>query len=128
MLPEPGLYRRAQLAISDPEGNQYIAQRCPVALEAEGRGPCHIVRRGFLTKHGVIGAGFPVALSHVQKLACQTHKRHFNMLHPLVHQSIPPGCVVQPELVVLTDNLVFLREAHVELALQVCTNLMNSAQ
>ncbi len=119
-LPEPELYKRAALCISDAHGNQYIAERCPVALSASDGRPCHIVRRGHCTKNGVVAPGFPVAMDGVQKLICETHKRNFHMLHPLVHEDLPATVIVQPELVVLTEGLVLLREAYEELAIQVC--------
>lgn len=120
ILPEPELYRRVALGISDSHGNQHIAKRCPVALSASDGRPCHIVRRGHCTKNGVVASGFPVAIDGVQKLECETHKRHFHMLHPLVHEDLPATVIVQPELVVLTEGLVLLREAYEELAIQVC--------
>ena len=104
LLPEPQLYRGAQLVISDSRGNQYIAERCPIALADPDSSACHIVRRGFITKHGVVSLGFPVYLSRVQQLECQTHRRHFHMLHPLIHEALPASCTVQPELVVLTEK------------------------
>ena len=120
LLPEPQLYRGAQLVISDSHGNQYIAERCPTGLADPDSSACRIVRRGFITKHGVISLGFPVYLSGVQQLECQTHRRHFHMLHPLVHEALPASCTVQPELVVLTEGLVALREGYKSLAVQVC--------
>ena len=120
LLPEPQPYRGAQLVISDSRGNQYIAERCPTALADPDSSACHTVRRGFITKHGVVSLGCPVYLSGVQQLECQTHRRHFNMLHPLIHEALPASCTVQPELVVLTENLVALREGYESLAVQVC--------
>ena len=32
LLPEPQLYRGAQMVILDSHGNQYIAERCPTGL------------------------------------------------------------------------------------------------
>ena len=119
MLPEPELYRGVQLVISDSSGNQYIAERCPSALANPESSACHIVRRGSITKHNVISMGFPVYLSGVVQLECQAHKRHFHMLHPLIHEALPPSCTVQPELVVLTESLVALREGYESLAVQV---------
>ena len=118
-LPEPGLYERFQLTISDIEGDEHVAQRCPIALKRTRASACHIVRQGTLTKHGVIGPGFPVALTGVARLRCLTHARTFNMLHPLVHEDLPASVIVQPEVVALTDNLVLLREAYEDLAMQV---------
>ena len=68
---------------------------------------------------GWVGTGFPVGISGVEKLECRTHKRHFTMLHPLVHEDMPATVVVQPELVVLNEGPVLLREAYEELAMQV---------
>ena len=79
---------------------------------------CHIVRQGALTKHGVIGPGFPVA-SRVARLRCQTHARTFNMLHPLVHEDLPAFIVVRLEVIVLTGDLVLVKEAYEDLAMQV---------
>ena len=118
-LPEPVLYERFQLTMSDSDGNAYVAHRCPVALVHPGACACHIVRQGTFTKHGVIGPGFPVALSGAARLRCLTHARTFNMLHPLVHEDLPESIVVRPEVVVLTDDLVLLREAYEDLAVQV---------
>lgn len=58
-LPEPVLYEKLQLTMSDSNGNAYGAYRCPVALAQFEACACHIVRQGTLTKHGVIGPGFP---------------------------------------------------------------------
>ena len=110
-MSEPELYRRAPLGISDAQGNCSIAQRCPVALAACDGRACHIVRKGQCTKHGIVGTGFPVAISGVEKLECRTHRRHFTMLHPLVNEDLPATVIVQPELVVLTEGLLLLREA-----------------
>ena len=119
-LPEPELYRGIQLVISDSSGCQYIAQRCPTALANLDSSACRIVRRGCsLSKHNVVSLGFPVYLSGVVQLHCQRHNRHFNMLHPLVHEALPSSVTVQPELVVLTEDLVALREGYESLAIQV---------
>lgn len=87
---------------------------------------CHMVRQGTLTKHGVIGPGFPVALSGVARLRCQTHARTFNMLNPLVHEDLPASVVVRPEVIVLTDDLVLLKEAYEDLVMQVGTAPLHS--
>jgi len=118
-LPEPVLYERHQLTISGSDGRAHIAHRCPVALTAPGSTPCYIVRQGVRTKHGVVGQGFPVAISGVTKLHCRAHQRNFDMLHPLVYEDLPASVSVRPELVVLTEDLVLVYEAYEDLAVQV---------
>ena len=49
LLPEPQLYRGAQLVISDSHGNQYIAEHCLTGLANPDSSACRIVRRGFVT-------------------------------------------------------------------------------
>lgn len=107
------------MVISDRNGNEYIAERCPIALTNPDSSACHIVRRGTTTKHNVHTLGFPVYLTGVRQLECQTHQRHFHMLHPLIHEALPANCTVQPELAVLTESLVALREGYESLAVQV---------
>ena len=121
-LPEPVLYERHQLSISEPDGSAHIAHRCPVALTAPGSMPCHIVRQGMRTKHGVVGQGFPVAVSGVTKLHCCAHQLNFDMLHPLVYQNLPASVSIRPELVVLTEDLVLIYEAYEDLAVQATSN------
>ena len=126
-LPEPQLYRGVQMVISDREGNEYIAERCPAALTNPDSSACHIVRRGTITKHNVHTLGFPVYLTGVRQLQCRTHQRHFHMLHPLVHEALPEDCTVQPELEVLTESLVALREGYESLAVQVSSLYSSSS-
>lgn len=121
--PEPELYRRTQMHVSDANGRDdasYLMRKCPAALsQLDECGACNIVRRGSVTRHGVISGGFPEALSGVPRYHCLTHKKTFTILHPLVHEALPPDAVVQPEVVVLTNDLVFLRAAYLNLAVQV---------
>ena len=41
------------------------------------------------------------------------------MLHPLTHADLPASVAVRPEVVVLTENVVLLRETYEDLAIQV---------
>lgn len=125
-LPEPVQYDRYLVTISDSDGIAHVPHRCPVALRNPVACACHMVRQGTLTKHGVIGPGFPVALSGVARLRCQTHARTFNMLNPLVHEDLPASVVVRPEVIVLTDDLVLLKEAYEDLVMQVGTAPLHS--
>lgn len=120
-LTEPEVYKRMQLSAADWHGNIELPKCCPSRLQAGScvSPPCHIVRQGSCTKHGVVGSSFPVALSGVPKFHCRTHERSFNLLHPLVHENLPRSVVITPDVVVLTEDLVFLREAYEDFAVQV---------
>lgn len=122
MFPEPEIYKRLQLVVADVYGTVVSPARCPTQLtggDTTVNTCCHIVRQGSCTKHGVVASGFPVALSGVPKFLCRTHGRSFTLLHPLVHEDLPASILVVPEIVVLTEDLVFLKEAYEELAVQV---------
>lgn len=122
-VPEPELYRRTQLHVLDGNGiddASYLLPRCPSALSAvEDCGPCTIVQRDTVTRHGVVSDGFPEALSAVPRYHCYARKRTFTILNPLVHEALPADAVVQPEVVVLTRDLVLLKTAYLNLAVQV---------
>lgn len=122
IFPEAEIYRRLQFSAADVHGNVASPARCPSQLagaDTTATSCCHIVRQGYCTKHGVVASGFPVALSDVPKFLCRTHGRSFTLLHPLVHEDLPPTLLVVPEIVVLTEDLVFLKEAYEKLAVQV---------
>ena len=123
VLPEPQLYSRMQLILCDAEGTLNLAQmvpKCPVALAAgDACDGCQMVRSGMITKHKVISTGFPVAMSGVPRMRCQTHKRSFHVLHPLVYEALPADILIQPELVVLTEDVVLLKDAYLALGAQV---------
>ena len=80
---------------------------------------CQVVRSGTVTEHGVITSGFPVAVSGGPRMRCQTHKRSFHVLHPLVHEALPADTLGQRELVVLMDDVVLLKDACLTLGAQV---------
>lgn len=109
--------------MSDGNGRDdasYLVPKCPAALgEVEDCGACNIVRGGSITRHGVIAGGFPEALSGVPRYHCNTHKRIFTILNPLVFEALPADAVLQPEVVVLTRDIVLLRTAYMNLAVQV---------
>ena len=123
--PEPQLYNRLQLSVTDSHGQVDLAilvQRCPCALTAgDACSSCQIVRSGTITKHGVLSTGFPVAVSGVPRMRCRTHERYFHLLHPLVFEALPAGTLVQPDLVVLTEDVVLQKDAYLTLGTQVST-------
>ncbi len=124
--PEPQLYSRLQLTLCNAEGTLDLAQmvpKCPVALAAgDACDGCQVVRWGTITKHGVISTGFAVAVSGVPRMRCQTHKRSFHVLHPLVYEALPADTLIQPELVVLTEDIVVLKDAYLALGAQVSSS------
>lgn len=126
MVPEPQLYRRSQLQISDCHGREdlsHLVPRCPVALSNQqcGDSDCRIRRNGAITRHGILSNGFPEALSGVPQYFCSTHNKKFNLLQPDVHEALPADAVLLPEVVVLTRDLVIRKEAYLNLATQVST-------
>ena len=131
-LPEPQLYSRLQLKLSDATGNVDFARmvpKCPVALAAgDACGACQMERSGTITKHGVISTAFPVAVSGVQRMRCQTHKRSFHVLHSLVYEALPADTLIHPELVVLTEDIALLKDAYLTLGTQVGLQLLDACE
>ena len=122
-VPEPELYRRYQLSVSDAQGVvdfKELIPMCPTALQCPlYTERCCIIRKGSATRHGVITSQFPVAISGVSKFLCTRHDRSFSILHPAVFESLPAGTVVQPSLVVLTASTIFMEGAYHSLGEQV---------
>lgn len=123
---EPEVYVRSQMQVSDSRGRDdpaYMVPKCPVALSEldsdVGLATCAVVRKGTVTRHGVIASGFPEAISGVPKYYCSTHAKSFTILSPAVHEALPADALVQPELVVLTNKLVLHKSAYLSVALQV---------
>ena len=87
-----------------------------------------MVRSGTITKHGVISTAFPVAVSGVPRMRCQTHERSFHVLHPLVYEALPADTVIQPELVVLTEDIVLLKGAYLTLGTQVGVQMLDACE
>lgn len=114
------------MQVSDGQGMDDVSclvPRCPVALSEVDSNvaacPCVVVRKGTVTRHGVISSGFPEAISGVPRYHCSTHGRSFTILNPLVHEALPPDSVVLPEVVVLTNDLLLHKSAYLSLAVQV---------
>ena len=94
--------------------------KCPVALACQDScAPCRVIRSGHDTAHGVFGLGYPERISGIPRFRCQVHKRNFSLVTPSVYEALPEDAVVHPELVVLTEDSIFRKEAWRVLAMKV---------
>ena len=114
-MAEPILYSHSELSWGTADGKQDVGSlvpKCPVALASDDScAPCRVIRSGTDSRHGIIGLGYPERVSGIPRFRCREHKRNFSLLTPTVYEALPDGAVVQPELVVLTEDTIFRKEA-----------------
>ena len=101
-----------------------MVPKCPVALACDDScAPRRVIRAGQDTRHGVIGLGYPERVSGIPRFRCQVHRRNFSLVTPTVYEALPENAIVQPELVVLTEDSIFRKEAWRVLAMKVLSSI-----
>ena len=97
-----------------------LVPKCPVALACDDScAPCRVMWAGQETRHGAIGLGYPERVSGILRFRCVVQRRNFSLVTPTVYEALPENAIVQPELVVLTEDSIFRKEAWRVLAMKV---------